>query len=341
MLRHAASLAALAVFPALLLASSPAFAGELRTVDPCAGPGAAAAPSVGFTAPPGPCAGAPAVPTDTLRAERNRATLRLRVGGIGHGILTGPAGTLTVPTAIGAQGGRGFIAGGWQSRTRYTESADAGAVVGLGFGSRRTGAAEVALTTYSTARGVPFETGGVNLKLHRALSRYTAVAAGMENAFTWGGSDAERSPYGVVTQVLPLRPDPRALLGAAVLTVGIGGGRFRPEPDAAASGTLSASSDPARSVVPLTGTKLVTEPGDSGDRFPIGVFVAGGIRVAEPLSLIADWNGQNLNAGASVRVSRSLPLTITAGAVDLTGAAGDGVRFIAAFGYAVGLPWRF
>ncbi len=63
--------------------------------------------------------------------------------------------------------------------------------------------------------------------------------------------------------------------------------------------------------------------------------------MAEPLSVVADWTGQDLNAGISATPVPRVPLVVTAGAADITGSAGDGARFILSVGYGVAVPWRF
>jgi hypothetical protein len=65
----------------------------------------------------------------------------------------------------------------------------------------------------------------------------------------------------------------------------------------------------------------------------IGVFGSAGLRVVEPMSVIIEWSGQNLNAGISLIPFRNLPLTVNLSGADLTGSAGDGTRFIMSIGY--------
>jgi hypothetical protein len=204
--------------------------------------------------------------------------------------------------------GEGFVGFAYQARTRFTHTNDGAAVIGLGLGDRRYLGLEVAATSYSTVRGGgPAETGGLSFKLHHAFGRDWGVAAGWENAVNWGDSDAGNSPYGVITHVARLRSDARAPFSAIATTVGVGGGRFRSEEDVV------------------------------NDKETANVFGAIGIQVAEPLSLTADWNGQDLFAAVSLAPIRRLPLVINAGAADITGNAGDGVRFIVSAG--LGFRW--
>jgi hypothetical protein len=312
-----------AAFAALLLAA-PAFACEAQQeIDPCTG-----RPYPTAVAPPDTTPAPPEVPVepqpeptpkplppprdtasvDTASADAFRA--RLRLGRQARGVRAGPAASLTVPTGLGASGGEAFVGVGFQARTRYTRSGDAGAVAGIGFGDARKAALEVAVSSYSTFRSAPFTTGGVSARVHRLFGEQTSAAVGWENLATWGRSDAQPSVYLAATRLLRLREEPRDRLSAAALTLGVGNGRFRREAD------------------------------DLAGRQTVNVFGAAALRVLEPVSLVADWSGQDLAAGLSVTPLPRVPLVVSAGAVDLTGRAGDGARFILSVGYGIAVPWR-
>lgn len=249
------------------------------------------------------------LPPDARTARRNRAAMRLGLGAAADKVRLGPAASVSIPTALGVDAGEMFFGIAYQGRTRYTTEDDAAAVLGIGIGTRRVLALEAALTTYSTLRdGGPLETGGVSLKLHRAIGGQASVAVGYENALLWGGSDGDGSLYAVASRMLNLRGDPDAPFSTAVATLGVGNGRFRFEED------------------------------DAEDRATANVFGGIGVRVTGPLSLVADWTGQDLNAAASLTPIPRLPLVITLGLVDLTGNAGDGARPIVSLGY--GLAFR-
>jgi len=235
---------------------------------------------------------------------RRRLTLRRPV----TRVLAVPAASISSPTAFGAQMGEGFAGFAYQSRTRFTDINDGAAAIGIGLGSRRTLALEVTVSSYSTIRGGgPLETGGLNFKLHHAFGDQMGVAVGWENAVNWGGSDAGNSPFAVATRVFRLREDSRATFSAVSATLGVGAGRFRSE-----SAVVDGSKSP-------------------------NVFGALGVQVAEPVSLTADWNGQDLFAGVSVAPMRRVPLLLNAGFADITGNAGDGARFIASA--SIGFRW--
>lgn len=248
------------------------------------------------------------IAADPEAARRTRQALRLGRGVARDEARLGPAASVSVPTAYGVDAGELFVGAAYQGRTRYTEEADAAVVAGLGLGTRRVLAMEVALTSYSTIRGTPLETGAVSVRLHRAVGSSTSVAVGWENAIRWGGTDDDGSLYAVGTRMVPLRSDPARRFGLAVVSLGVGNGRFRLEDD------------------------------DRDGNETVNLFGAVGVRVTEPLSVMADWTGQDLNLAASLIPIRRVPLVVTAGVADLTGLAGDGARFILSVGY--GLSFR-
>jgi hypothetical protein len=238
----------------------------------------------------------PPLPRQSAHAWRDRLTLRRPTT---H-LVAVPAASISSPTAFGSQKAEAFVGVAYQQRTRFTDLDDGAVVIGFGLGDRqRYAGLEVAVTSYSTLHGGgPLETGGLSLKLHRGFGEDWGVAVGYENALDWGGSDAGQSPYGVVTHVIRLRPDASDAFSAIAASVGVGGGRFRSEHDV------------------------------DVDRKTANVFGAIGLQVLEPLSLTADWSGQDLFAGVSIAPTHRVPMVISAGFADLTRNAGDGARFI-------------
>jgi hypothetical protein len=89
------------------------------------------------------------------------------------------------------------------------------------------------------------------------------------------------------------------------VTLGVGNGRFRSEDDVVA------------------------------DEETVNVFAAVGVQLLEPLSLAADWTGQDVFAAFSWTPVRRVPFVVNAGLADITGSAGDGARFILSLGYGV------
>jgi hypothetical protein len=271
------------------------------------------APVVADTPAPRPPAPAPAETPRPLPGggESARAFLALPTVELDDRHHPGPSGTLSTPNPFGAAGGEVFAGVGYQSRTRYTRTADGGAAVGIGIGRRDVAALEVTLSSYSTVRSPPLETGGLSFKAHRTFGRATSLAAGVENAVLWGTFDAIASGYVVAGHGIRLRADPLAPFSAALVTVGVGGGRFRTETDEAERNNT------------------------------VNVFGSAAVRVARPLSLIANLTGQDLNLGASVKPFERYGLVATAGVADVTGTAGDGARFLFSLGYGTTVDWPF
>jgi hypothetical protein len=222
-----------------------------------------------------------------------------------------PSSTLSTPTAFGANFGTAFVGLSLVDRPRGGDDPDGSAVVGIGLGdSRRYVGLEVATSIISLSdsngRDSIGGSGAVNLKLHRILPGGVGVAIGLENALAWGDArQADSSVYGVVSRAFPLQPNNPNNRMPLVLSLGAGGGRFRSVSDI------------------------------QDRRNSIGVFASAGLRVIPQASLIANWTGQDLNLGASVAPFSKIPLTITAGLADVTGNAGDGVRFAIGIGYGI------
>jgi hypothetical protein len=243
--------------------------------------------------------------TDVLRAGLGIPDVPVERSG-----AASPAVTIGSPTGFGADGGIAFAGVGLQARTRYTTDPDAGLVAGVGLGdARRTIGLELAATSYSIGRRhAPGAVGSLSFKVHRILPGSVGLAVGMENAVHWGDTDAGRSAYAAATRVFRLNQDPRVRFGAVALTAGAGNGRFRSERDV------------------------------NADRKTITPFGSVALFVAQPVTVIADWTGQDLMVGTSFVPLRRIPLVFTPGVADLVHRAGDGARFVLGIGY--GLRFR-
>jgi len=203
------------------------------------------------------------------------------------------------PTAYGADWGDGFLGAGFEGRVRYTKNLPDGAVfAGFGLGNSDDNIGfEGDITSFSTVRSGFGNHSSFSFKLHRNLPGNFAVAAGWEDAIRTKGLDGGTSIFGVVSSAYK----------RVTVSAGLGGGRFR------------------------------TEYNIDNDIHRVNAFGSVGVRVAEPVSLIADWAGQNLAIAASIVPFARLPLFILPGVADLTHSAGDGPRFI----LGVGLGFRF
>ena len=117
-----------------------------------------------------------------------------------------------------------------------------------------------------------------------------------------GGTDAGRSMYGVLTSYIPTRETYGSPFSSITLSAGVGGGRFQ------------------------------TEKAFNESKHGVNAFGSVGVRVLSPISLFADWTGQDLTLGASIVPFVRVPLFITPAVADLTGSAGDGARFVVGAG---------
>ena len=214
-----------------------------------------------------------------------------------------PSVTIMNPSGYGASWKSAGIGLGFQERVRFRNDADG--VFGLGFGlgnpvknvGLQIGVSFVDLTN-------PLQDGAVNFKLHRRLPQDFSIAVGTQGAFTWGDTDGGSSVYGVFTKRFVLKEDRRKPFSEIYTTLGIGGGQFRSESDI-----------------------------DNGIE-TVGLFGSVSLRLAQPVSLITEWTGQDMTIGASFVPFRRLPLAVVPAVTDITGSAGDGARFIFGIGYS-------
>lgn len=148
------------------------------------------------------------------------------------------------------------------------------------------------------------DAGALGAKIHTTLPGRAAFAVGVENAARWGSARRanDERPFVVATKFWDLAPGG----GTLPLSVNLG----------------------------LIAQDRANHPSDDG---PV---VFGGIALVpmQQLSLIADWTGYQLNLGLSLAPFRDVPLSVTAGALNLTEADqgpqfGDTVEFGAGVGY--------
>jgi hypothetical protein len=222
-------------------------------------------------------------------------------------VITGT--TLSTPTAFGAQWEDLFVVAGLQHRTRVANDPDGGIGFGAGFGNPfKNIGAEIVLNSFSTVNGTPFSSGGMSFKLHRRLPHLFAIAVGLENAIKFGDTDSPRSPYGVVSKIIPLRKDPTKTLSFLTLSVGVGSGRFGHVED------------------------LGFRPKAIDDN-SINVFGSAALQIARPIAFIANWTGQDLNLGFAIAPLKNKAFIITPAVADVTGNAGSPPRFLLTVGY--------
>ena len=221
-----------------------------------------------------------------------------------------PGSSSGTPTAYGSEWGDVFVGAGFQNRMRYVsdtlplrQRADGAVVVGFGLGNpRKAVGIELALTSFSTVRSGFFHHSSVSFKIHRALPGNFAVAYGWEDWLRTKGLDGGSSMYGVVSSYIQTRENSASPFGSITLSAGVGGGRFQTE----------------KAIVAM--------------KHGVNAFGSVGLRVMSPMSLIADWTGQDLTLGASIVPFARIPLFVPPAFADVTGLAGDGARFVMGVG---------
>jgi len=215
-----------------------------------------------------------------------------------------PGSSSGTPTAYGAEFGDVFFGAGYQARTRYGTLTDGDVYAGIGLGnSRRYFGIELVYTSFTTVRHGFFKEGALSFKIHRDLPGNFAIAYGWEDAIHSDGTDGGSSQYGVVTKYIPTRRDGGYFLSSITVSAGLGSDRFLAEQNFYA--------------------------GKNG----VNGFGSIGVRILKPISLIADWTGQDLMLGASIVPFPRIPFVITPAYADVTGSAGDGARFVMGAGF--------
>jgi len=215
-----------------------------------------------------------------------------------------PALTIVTPTGFGADNNTGFVSATYQGRTRYSDVDDGAVGFGVGLGdARRSVGVELSYTIASFGSNRSFGSGGFNAKVHRQLSEDFAAAVGWNGFLNIGDrNDFEHSIYGVATKIFRTQADINKPFSRVAVSAGLGNGQFRTEDD--------------------------TERGEEA----VNVFGSVALRVARPVSFIAEWTGQDLGLGLSIAPFRNFPLVITPAVRDITG-AGDGTRFVLGTGF--------
>jgi hypothetical protein len=254
----------------------------------------------------------PAVPPTPEELDKQIEDLQKRLQVLGDNIpefiwLSSPGFSFDVPTAYGASLGDVGIGFGFQSRTRFTQTADGGGGIVFGLGDP--------YNVVGFDVGIGLNDLGINgngsfgsrgsffFKLHRVLPEDFRIAVAVENALVWGGSDTDTSVYGVVSKTFRLKESRFDPFSRLYLSVGVGSGRFR------------------------------TEDQVFNDTGSVGVFGSVAVRVIDQMNVFTEWTGQDLDVGLSIAPFPEIPIVITPAAVDITGSAGDGVRFVLGISY--------
>jgi hypothetical protein len=225
--------------------------------------------------------------------------------------IANPAPSLTIfnPSGYGASDNTGYVGVDFQSRTRYTQKSDAELGVGVGVGNAKDVALDINYTVNSLTGSGGGKTGdgGFSAKVHKQLSDDSSVAIGYNQFAKIGTSDYQSgSYYAVGTKVLATQDKLDKPFSRVAITAGVGGGVFN-------------------------GFDPKFNPDVNKDS--ISPFASVAVRVAEPVSAIVEWTGQDLAAGLSIKPFRDVPLTLTPAFRDISG-AGNGARFVMGAGYS-------
>ena len=213
-----------------------------------------------------------------------------------------PSIAIANPSGFGADGNTLFLNTSIQSALRYNQSdGDLGMGFGVGLGdSRQAVGVELGYGMAAFGRDRAFGSGGFSLKVHRQLQESLAVAFGWDGFLNIGDdNDFEDAVYGAFTKIFRTRENIDSPFSRVAFSAGLGNGQF-------------------------------LEDGE-------GVAVFGGmaVRVAQPLSFITEWTGQDLAIGLSIAPFKNIPISFTPAIRDIVG-AGDGARFVlgAGFGFS-------
>ena len=210
-----------------------------------------------------------------------------------------PGITIASPYGFGGDGGRFFVGAGFASDTRFRSlDSDGGMVFGAALGNARKAVGlELSYTLASFGLNRDFGSGGFNAKVHRMIGKDASVALGYNGFLNIGDdNDFEGSMYGVVTKIFRTRENLNSAFSRVAASVGLGNGQYR---------TLEAIRN---------------------DEDQINVFGSLAFRVAQPVSVITEWTGQDLALGLSIAPFKNIPLTITPALRDVAG-GDDSVHF--------------
>ena len=213
-----------------------------------------------------------------------------------------PALSIYIPVGFGADNNTVFLTGSYQASVREDDGSVGAGGIGIGLGDAKDGVGfELSYALETTDD--EFGEGGFNAKLHRRFSDDFAGALGWNGFVNIGRNDFEQSKYGVLTKIFRTQDSINDAFSRVAVTVGVGDGQFR------SNGAV-----------------------DAGDN-NINVFGNVAVRIARPVSFIAEWTGQDLGLGLSIAPFRNFPLVITPAVRDVAG-AGDGARFVLGTGVA-------
>jgi hypothetical protein len=220
--------------------------------------------------------------------------------------LTAPKGAPGIafgsPVAFGAGWGELYVGLGGETIEDKDQRVDGSLALGFGLGNaNKSIGLDTTVALISLKEGLDND-GNVSFKLHALLPNQSAFAIGLENTARWGAAKRTSSSiYAVYSKLWA-----PTLFGKArpvATSVGVGSQRF-------------------------------VDVDSLGNKEGLGVFASTALQVNRGVSTILDWTGVDLNAGVSVVPFRTIPVTITAGAINLTENNSRDVEFSFGVGYS-------
>ncbi|CAN1208805.1 hypothetical protein TUMEXPCC7403_01190 [Tumidithrix helvetica PCC 7403] len=220
-----------------------------------------------------------------------------------------------IPSGFGANLGDVYLGLFGATAGKARDTVDGSFAIGAGVGDSRKAVGVEATYNLTSIRNFA-SNGTFDLKLHRMVFEsdrlQVAAAVGWTN-FANYGSNAGGTPssvYGVVTSAFLLRPEDPKYNFPVTVSVGVGGGVYRPE-----------------SLQKTTGG--------------VGVFGSVGVQLHPQVALSTGWTGQGLNVGLSFVPSPSIPLNINAIYSDIGNSSTAGSQFILGLTYGFNFSPRF
>lgn len=198
-----------------------------------------------------------------------------------------PAMSIYIPVGYGADNNTVFFTGNYQSEVRVDPGSTFNGGLGIGLGDADD-AVGVELS-YAFANNRNFGDGGFNGKIHRRFPGDVSVAAGWNGFLNFGRHDWEHSLYGAVTKVFRTQDSLDKPFSRVSVTAGVGTNQFR-----------------------SNGARIVRDNNAN-------VFGNVAVRVARPVSFIAEWTGQDLGLGLSIAPFANIPFVITPAVRDVVG----------------------
>lgn len=217
-----------------------------------------------------------------------------------------PAISVSTPTGFGAEGLNLYAGLGGIDRVRYNDYSDGTLSFGISGGDP--------VDYLSASASVSFfdifndeelgKTGGVSINIARQLYKSLSLSLGVQNIVLFGTSEDFQleSYYLALSDVFALPGE--IWFTHFTVSVGVGNGSFNKEEIA---------------------NDILIEEKDNWENF--GFF--GGVSIAahKTTNIIANYTGQNLDAGLSVVPFKKLELTVTGSLIDILEESGDGIRY--------------